>query len=708
MATKEYKAVLSVDVKDTPKTMRDLKNQIKELKEKLDGLNLAEEDYAKTLDQLHEAQTLQRNAMHATATSFEEVEKASKGLGDSYNALVARMAKLKEEWRSTSDAARRAELGEQINGINDQLKELDASTGNFGRNVGDYANQMGQAFQATAGAAGSVINPIKGMTAGFKALSATPVIAILGLVVNLIFKVGDAMKSSQQNMEDTSDAFAIFNAIADVTKVVLQWLGKGFALVAKYVTGLLKSIGLLNDRIDDNIQITREQMALEVAHNEERKNSAKLEYEISELKLKAAQKDKFTHKERIAFLKEAFEKEESIAKKRVELAEREFELQKLMSKQADNSFEENKNLAEAEAKVWEERKRLKEKQRELASQLVEAINADNAERAKAVKIEKAQTASTKDVTHAAKEEVVAVEDVAKAYDKQNKARAKAFQEKLSDIEYEEEIAEARLGLLEKPEDMSDVEFEQMKEEMLYEIHRKALEDTIALKEEELAYYRDNELPEGLTDEERLEALAERGEQEKQLMQDIERAKTQLAVAEIQKRDKDDKEAAEARKARLKGYLQATANSLNALAALSEAFAGKNKALAKVAQGLRVAETIVNTYKGATEAYNAYAGIPFVGPVLGASAAAVVVANGISNIAKMKSVNMDNPSTNVSVSSAPSLAGATVAPPSVESGDDFQRRPQEEPTPTAQRVYILSSDLQQNAQEVEILNGETTF
>lgn len=50
-----------------------------------------------------------------------------------------------------------------------------------------------------------------------------------------------------------------------------------------------------------------------------------------------------------------------------------------------------------------------------------------------------------------------------------------------------------------------------------------------------------------------------------------------------------------------------------------------------------AETIMNTYAGATAAYKSMAGIPLVGPILGAIAAAVAVAGGLANLAKINAV-----------------------------------------------------------------------
>ena len=57
------------------------------------------------------------------------------------------MAQLKKEWRATTSEARRNELGQQIDSINTKLKDMDASIGNYQRNVGNYADSFSQAMR---------------------------------------------------------------------------------------------------------------------------------------------------------------------------------------------------------------------------------------------------------------------------------------------------------------------------------------------------------------------------------------------------------------------------------------------------------------------------------------------------------------------------------------------------------------------------------
>jgi hypothetical protein len=52
---------------------------------------------------------------------------------------------------------------------------------------------------------------------------------------------------------------------------------------------------------------------------------------------------------------------------------------------------------------------------------------------------------------------------------------------------------------------------------------------------------------------------------------------------------------------------------------------------KAGKAAAIAQTTIETYKGATAAYASLAGVPIVGPALGAVAAAAAVAAGLANI-----------------------------------------------------------------------------
>ena len=66
-----------------------------------------------------------------------------------------------------------------------------------------------------------------------------------------------------------------------------------------------------------------------------------------------------------------------------------------------------------------------------------------------------------------------------------------------------------------------------------------------------------------------------------------------------------------------------------------AIAGEQSAIGK---GFAIAQATIDTYSSAVASYNALSGIPIVGPVLGAIAAAAAVASGLGNVKKIVSTN----------------------------------------------------------------------
>lgn len=62
---------------------------------------------------------------------------------------------------------------------------------------------------------------------------------------------------------------------------------------------------------------------------------------------------------------------------------------------------------------------------------------------------------------------------------------------------------------------------------------------------------------------------------------------------------------------------------------------QNEKAARVGKAAAIAQAIINTYEAATAAYKAMAGIPVVGPYLGAAAAGMAVAAGMANVAAIR-------------------------------------------------------------------------
>jgi hypothetical protein len=70
--------------------------------------------------------------------------------------------------------------------------------------------------------------------------------------------------------------------------------------------------------------------------------------------------------------------------------------------------------------------------------------------------------------------------------------------------------------------------------------------------------------------------------------------------------------------------------------LAQLSKSENKKIAAIGKAAAIAQTTIKTYEAATSAYASLAGIPYVGPVLGAAAAAAAIAAGMANVRAIQS------------------------------------------------------------------------
>lgn len=371
--------ILSVQTGEAVKSVGELRANITAYKEALEKAEIGSADYNNILIALQTNQAALKNAMHATTTdanaqavSMEDVAKAATGAGNSYNALVRQMAMLDQEFRATEDVAKRDVLGSQIKNLNAQLKEMDEQRGKFGRNVGNYKSAldgMAGAFKATAGQAGSVIPKVQGVTAGFKAMSATPVIAILGLLANALSAVMKGLKSSDENADRMSKALAAFAPIGDAVSKTLQAMGKALAWIVEKIGGLLTSLGILGEASKERARIAEEENRLEDQQLETTMKNADAQREIAELRAQSVDKEKYTAAERLEFLRKAGEKEAEIAKRSYEDLKLQYEIQKAKNALTQSSAEEKKAEADAYAAMVQAETNYYNKLRENNSQI---------------------------------------------------------------------------------------------------------------------------------------------------------------------------------------------------------------------------------------------------------------------------------------------------------------------------------------------------
>ena len=418
--------ILSVETGEAVKSVGELRANITAYKEALETLDIGSKEYADTLSALQINQAALKSAMHATTAegedqgkTMEQIAKDAMGLGTSYNSLVRQMALLDQQFRASEDDVERMALGKQIKDINDQLKKFDEDRGKFGRNVGNYKSAldgMAGAFKATAGSAGAAIQPLGNFKNGLTAISKTPVIAILGLLVNVISAVAKGLKSSETNTMAMKEALSVFQPIINATTKAVQKLGEWLVKVVEWAGKAARWLGLVKgDAADAMAELTRRENELLKDQRAMKVEEAKINAEIAELQRKAADKTRETAAARQKYAQEAQQKEDALFEKKYDLAQREFDLLKQRAELTGNSTAQNDKLAEAEARLYQLQAERSNRQRSLQRQESSAY--------KDLQRDAKDTAAAE--TDAAKQTLVGWDELSKAMEAGDKKRQEA-------------------------------------------------------------------------------------------------------------------------------------------------------------------------------------------------------------------------------------------------------------------------------------------
>ena len=415
----EIKKVITVDVSDSVDSLDELrdkvvsagysfsslksaKNYIDRLRASLIDLDETSEEYEERVEEIDKVQDKLNKAMKATGDKAKDAE-------GSYNALSKKMSELKKTFKETNDEAERDKLAKQIVGINDQLKEMDASIGNYQRNVGNYEAAFTDGLLNIAAKVKALSDPIslakKGVNAlgkALKSLLTNPVGAFIMAIVVAVKALKKGFEQSETASNSLKKAFSAFqpvinainNAFTGFAKIVgniaekaIPALVNGLMKAGDWMMTLLNKIGIVSDKKLESfrksieaqkeaVKVTQDLTDRDIKLTEKRRkfqvNEAKTEMEVAELRAKAADKDKYSAKEREKFLNQAIAKERKLNDEKLVLAQEEYDILKKRSELTDNDAETNDALAAAEANLYNTKKEYYAKERELISQKIAA------------------------------------------------------------------------------------------------------------------------------------------------------------------------------------------------------------------------------------------------------------------------------------------------------------------------------------------------
>lgn len=247
----ETLTIVRVDSGEAVRSVNDLRDNIKALKGQLGELEIGTQEYQDTLSELKVNQNALKDAMYATSSSMDDLAAAATGTSETYNSLVHRMAALKEELRSTdvsteSGRQRFKQLADQVNEVNDRLKEMDAMQGNYQRNVGNYTSaltNLGDILKSMPPTLGSTKEQLGRVGETLGLIGKQPVLAVIGLLAPAIMKITESLKDNETVLAAIDKAMDALQPIIDLIGVALQKVAEIVAKVIGYFTEMAGESG---------------------------------------------------------------------------------------------------------------------------------------------------------------------------------------------------------------------------------------------------------------------------------------------------------------------------------------------------------------------------------------------------------------------------------------------------------------------------------
>ena len=648
--------IIRIETGEAVKSVNDLRENVKILKDRLGDLEIGTTEYQDTLEELKVNQAAVKDAMYATTASMDDLAKSATGTSNSYNALVHRMAALKEELRATDVSTEQGkerfkELAAQINEVNDTLKDMDALQGNFQRNVGNYPGLMktfsgsldalDKGLKATSGGVG-------GLKEGFDALAVNPVITILGIVVALFGSLADTLKEDETTMAAVNKAGVSLEPVFKFLKGILEKVVNIAADLITKASAFVQSNGLIPKIIDGVVGV----------------GNAILKFVVAPFKgvIEAIKVFKEQGVRGLGDAAKAFANE----------------------MKTGISFKSNYQAGES---------------------IVDAITAG-------IKDKK------KDVSAAGKDVVKPLKDgIDMELDKMIQDLDKEMDKMIQDLDKEMEdankiansIAQGRLANLDKAAkhqlELNEilVEDDREKAEKAYQIQLSANERRLAALEQ----FAQDALDRGDIDA-YLEYEQEAADLEVEIETNALREKKRLREQDA----KDAKEKAKQQMEVMQSVASATSGILGSIADMYESDEKNSEKNANKIKGLRIASATIDTISGAIGAFmQAVQTIPPpLGAIVGGVQAAAVTAAGIAQIAKIKSTKVSGSASN----SAPTAPAVTSAPVrtidiqqvrSVTSASEEDRLNQ---MASDQRVVLVMSDLEVKQNQSRVQVAEASF
>lgn len=423
-------------------------------------------------------------------------------------------------------------------------------------------------------------------------------------------------------------------------------------------------------------ELARQENNLKVAEREFLSVRAETNKLIAENRL-LVEDEKLAYDDRIAALENAIQAEQEtiaqeleFARERARILERKAELAKSDEATIQAVAEAQAAVIDLETRSLRTQKRLEGERQSLILQREARAKQEQAAAQKAA--EEAQKAAEAELAARQKLEDELYKETLSAQEKEELVVQQTYDVRIAIAGDDEELIKAATESLEASLQVIRDKYRKQEEEA----DKKENETKLA----ELQKYYDEAAKvlqegEGQTRESELaglqESYAERIALAESLGQDTLTLTEAQRQAELEINKKYDELEIEARKQRQQATLDVAKQSLDALAAINEAFTGDSDKEQKKGferqKKIQIAQTLISTYESAVQAFKSLAGIPVVGPALGAGAAAAATATGLATVQQIRQTEYQSDgggggSSYSSGSVASSAAAAQQAPP----------------------------------------------
>ena len=721
--TMTIQRIIEVHAERSTDTVKDLKTEINQLKDALLNVDKASEDYDKGLKLLREDQKRLNEVNALTKKSVD-------ALPGSYNALNAKLVQARKDYKElTAEERANAEVGgkllKEIKNLDAELKQMDADMGNYQRNVGNYKSAIDGLNEKFGKIRGALL----------------AVGAVIAAGVKLLKGYFDTLRSNVQEFGDyfkfeTAGMKAAYEELINTMYTGQGWNQLIANMKEAYANG--KKFAAMLDEIFER-------------NNSLRIAEAEYAEEIEKSRI-AARNTALTNEERLAAAENAIRKEAELAKMRKDVAEQEMEanrgllMQKTKMTEEDikyfiNNYNQNRQAIREAQEFLEREKDLTGKiasetqvrnytrRAEYQQTLDNLRNGLSAEAAAILEITKKYNLSNDELVGKYVDSYVKFQTVEADFQKANsrtlltrdrmlkevagnelktteKTSEEVRQKWMSDNDYYLLILKNRAKLT---EDGSQEQLDALKavREQEFVIETERLTNTIENEEKRAEAVK---LAEEVKNADLL-AMEEEFAANQQAILDQE-AEAERKAAEARAREEEQRiKAEQAAWERLhKAKIATVKNAFTTTLSLYEAFGGETAKESEGYKAIASAQAVVQALLSANEAYASMASIPYVGPALGAVAAAAALAQGMAQVRAINATNMkgstSTPSVNTTTPTASVSAPAVIQ--QVESTRTLTGVEEEQRMNNAQRVYLVYDDVQQAGKKVSVEQSESTF